>query len=133
MDSQPLFHESFNDALQSAVRALGKHEAIARDLWPTKPNAGRYLSDCLNPDREAKLALEDMTALLRMARERGIHWAFYQLCDELGYAHPEIAARPTEEQRLAERMRRIVDEFTHLADEAAALRAKPPAVTTLKR
>lgn len=117
----PLFHEDFNDALHSAVKGLGKIEAVARDLWPTKPSGGRYLSDCLNPDRDAKLALEDVIALLRMAREKGIHWAMYQLCDEAGYTRPEIAARPTKAQTMAARLQELATEYKNTADELAAM------------
>ena len=87
----PLFHEDFNDALTSLVKALGKMDAVASHLWPTKANGGRYLSDCLNPDRDAKLSLDDVVALLKMGRERGIHWAMHKLCDVAGYQAPAIA------------------------------------------
>jgi hypothetical protein len=122
----PLFHEDFNDALHSAVKALGKIEAVARDLWPAKPNGGRYLSDCLNPDRDAKLALEDVVALLKMAREKGVHWAMHQLCDSVGYERPGIAPAKTPNQERAERMAQLLSEFRHLADEEAAAQNAAP-------
>jgi hypothetical protein len=117
----PLFHEDFNDALSSLVKALGKLDAVAHDLWPTKVHGGRYLSDCLNPDRDAKLSLDDVVALLRMGRAKGIHWAMHKLCDVTGYAPPGIAKTKTPEQRLAEELRRIADDYARVADELAVL------------
>jgi hypothetical protein len=117
----PLFHEDFNDALASLVKALGKMDAVAADLWPNKPNGGRYLSDCLNPDRDAKLSLDDVVALLKMGRNAGIHWAMHKLCEVTGYEPPEIARTKTPEQVIAEQMRQVASEYARLADELAAL------------
>ena len=117
----PLFHEDFNDALTSLVKALGKMDAVASHLWPTKANGGRYLSDCLNPDRDAKLSLDDVVALLKMGRERGIHWAMHKLCDVAGYQAPAIARTKTPEQILAERMAQVAADYARLADELAAI------------
>jgi hypothetical protein len=121
MSSQdPLFHEDFNDALLNLVKALGKMEAVASDLWPNKPNGGRYLSDCLNPDRDAKLSLDDVVALLAMGRARGIHWAMHKLCAVTGYEAPSIARTKTPSQLRAEEMSQLLARFRHLADEEAA-------------
>lgn len=117
----PLFHEDFNDALLNLVKALGKMDAVARELWPTKESGGRYLSDCLNPDRDAKLSLDDVVALLRMGREKGIHWAMHKLCAVTGYEPPTIAKTKTPEQVLAERMKQVAADYARLADELALL------------
>lgn len=119
----PLFHEDFNDALASLVKALGrgKVEPVARDLWPNRSGAGRWLSDCLNPDREAKLSLDDVVGLLRMGREHGIHWAMHKLCAQTGYEPPSISKTKTPEQLLAERMAKVAAEYARLADELASL------------
>lgn len=118
----PLFHDDFNDSLLNLCKALApKLDAVAADLWPTKPNGGRYLSDCLNPDRDAKLSLDDVVALLKMGRARGIHWAMHKLCDVTGYEAPEIARTKTPEQLLAEQMKKLSAEYSRLADELAAL------------
>ena len=124
MSSQgPLFHDDFNDSLLNLVKALGrgKLDPVAKQLWPTKPNSGRWLSDCLNPDREAKLAPEEVVALLVMGREAGIHWAMHKLCEIIGYVPPEIAAPKTPRQILAEQRLANAVEAKRLADEEAAL------------
>jgi hypothetical protein len=121
----PLFHEDFRDALRHAIKALGGYEAVAVDLWPTKAGnrkaAATWLSDCLNPERPAKLDLEDLVKILEMARAAGIHCAMHRLCDEIGYARAEIAPARTPRQELVDRMERCLAEFKRLADEEAAI------------
>ena len=90
MDQQELLHEDWRDALRHLVKALGGMDAVGVDLWPgkTRHAAGAWLSDCLNPDRPAKLDLEDLLHLLKLARDRGVHLGVHFLCDELGYQRP---------------------------------------------
>jgi hypothetical protein len=119
----PLFHDDFNDALANAVKALGngKIEPVARQLWgPAKRSPGQYLSDCLNPEREAKLSIPEIIQLLKWARERGIHWAMHALCEEVGYRAPDVAPVMTERQKRARRRVELAQEMQRLADEEAA-------------
>lgn len=118
-----LFHEDFRDALKHLVKALGGFEAVGLELWPAKSMkaAGNWLRDCLDPERPAKLDLEEVVRLLRMGRERGVHCAMHQLADETGYARPDIAPQQSEAQKIAARMQAITREFAHLADEMAAI------------
>lgn len=85
-----LFHETLNDALSATVAALGGRKAVGVLLFPGKPadEAGRYLADCLNPDRQHSLHPEALIHLLRLSRERGIHLGMHWLCDEIGYSRP---------------------------------------------
>ena len=123
MSPQELFHDDFRDALRHAIKALGGFEAVGADLWPSKlrKQAGAWLSDCLNPERPAKLDLEEVAEILRMSRAAGVHCAMSKLCEDTGYAEPEIAPQLSESQKIAARMRAITSEFSHLADELAAI------------
>lgn len=127
MQTQELFHDDFRDALRHAVKALGGYDAVGIDLWPSKTRkaAGAWLSDCLNPERPAKLDLEEITQILRMAREKHIHCAMYQLCDETLYAHPAITSPKSDLEVKAERLQRIAAEFGRLAAEVAAESRQP--------
>lgn len=118
-----LFHEDFRDALKHLVKALGGFEAVGLELWPAKSMkaAGNWLRDCLDPERPAKLDLEEVVRLLRMGRERGVHCAIHKLADDLGYDRLAIAPVKTQAQQIAERMAHHLREFQRLADEQAAV------------
>lgn len=94
MTQEPLFHEDWRDSLRHVVKALGGFEAVGADLFPnkTRKSAGNWLSDCINPERPAKLDLEDIEALLRLGREQGVNTATFHLCDSIGYTRPQLAA-----------------------------------------
>lgn len=127
MQIQELFHDDFRDALRHAIKALGGYEVVGLDLWPSKSRkaAGSWLNDCLNPERPAKLDLEEVVQILRMARDKAVHCAFYQLCDELLYAHPPIVAPKSPLEEKAERLTRIAADFARLAAEVAAESRQP--------
>ena len=73
-------------------------------MWPEKPadEAGRLLSDCLNPDRAAKLCPEKLVLLLKIARAKGCHLAAHWLCDEVGYSRP-APVEPTDQMAALQR------------------------------
>lgn len=124
MSSQDeLFHEGLRDALRHAIKALGGFEAVGADIWPSKlrKHAGTWLADCLNPERPAKLDLEEFAQILSMARARGVHCAMHQLCDETGYERPGISPMKTQRQLLAEEFSRLAGELARLAEEEAAI------------
>lgn len=90
MEQDKLFHEDWRDALKHVVKALGGYDAVGIELWPSKTRkaAGAWLSDTLNPERPAKLDLEEIQHLLQLAREKEIHVGIFQLVDDLGYTRP---------------------------------------------
>lgn len=96
MDQPALFYESLNEVLAAVVTALGGKKVVASVLWPEKPveEAARYLADCLNSDRPAKLDPEKLLLLLKLARGKGIHLAMTWISEDAGYAPPQ----PTEPQ-----------------------------------
>lgn len=125
MRQEELFHRDFRDALHHAVKLMGGTSGVGPEVWPAKglEGADNWLQDCLSSSRKAKLDLEEIVFLLRMARLEGVHDAFYQLCDEVGYARPQIATPKTREQVVAEQMRAVAADYSRLADELAALSA----------
>lgn len=134
-DSQhELFHEDWRDALRHLVKSLGGVEAAGADLWPTKTRkaAGGDLSDCLNPERNRKLDLEEIEALLRMGRDAGIDCGMHILCDRTSYERPQPATPKSPKTLLLERQAALAAEAAHLqreidridgADELKRLRA----------
>lgn len=111
MDQQELLHEDWRDALRHVVKALGGMEAVGIDLWPgkTRKAAGAWLSDCLNGERAAKLDLEELVHLLRLARDKGLHLGLHFLCDELGYGHPAPVDPQDQEAELARQLDATAD------------------------
>lgn len=117
-----LFYDDFRAALTQAVNALGGCASVGARLWGGKPvkQAEQKLANCLNPNHEWKLDIEEVVSILRWAREAGSHFALHKLCEEAGYEPPDIAPVMTEAQKRARRMRELLNEFTQLADEEAA-------------
>lgn len=98
-----LIHESLNEALTDAVRALGGAKKVGAAMWPSKPvdEAKNRLNDCLNPQRPEKLALSEIMFLLRSAREIGYHGAMQYIAQESGYRVE--AVEPQDEQAALQR------------------------------
>jgi transposase len=114
-----LFHEDWRDALRHVVKALGGCEAVGVDLWPTKTRkaAGNWLSDCLNGDRPAKLHLEEIEAILKMGRERGVHTGMYILADRVGYERPQQAVPKSQQAILIEKYEATLAELRRVQEE----------------
>lgn len=123
MQQEQLFHEDWRSALRHAVLAMGGVASVAVRLWPgkTPKQAEQKLANCLNPDHEWKLDLEEIETIMTWAREQGIHCAMHKLADTTGYTRPDIAPTKTPAQILADEMAATVAKFKHLADEYAAI------------
>lgn len=87
MDQYALIHESLNEALTDAVRALGGSKKVGAALWPAIPmdEAKNRLNACLNITRPEKLSLSEILFILRWAREIGYHGAMHFIGQECGY------------------------------------------------
>lgn len=88
---QELWHDSLEDAIRSAVDALGGPKKVGSILWPGRriADAARLLSHCLDPDRPEKLTLGELQWLGAMAREAGCHTISTYLMRAWGYRDPE--------------------------------------------
>jgi len=86
-------------ALRAIVQHIGGPKIVGPVLWPAKSvdDARKLLLDCLNPDRNEKLDVEQIVMLFRMGREAGFHVAKHWLDTETGYL-PSTPADPQEEQ-----------------------------------
>lgn len=95
----PLFVENIYKALGAIVDHCGGAKTIGAMLWPAKKPeaAGQLLNDCLNPDRNEKLDLEQFLMLLRLAREADFHVPKHWIDTETGYL-PSTPADPLDEQ-----------------------------------
>lgn len=101
--------DDLNEAIREAIRALGGMKAVGsalkgRDYSPT--DAGRWLADCLNPDRRFRLTPEQLAYIRREARKIGCHVLAAYEAREAGYAPPQPIAPPDE---AAELMRNFIE------------------------
>lgn len=106
MKPASLFHDSLNEALREVALVVGSGKlkvpgaALRPDLSPE--DAGKWLSDCLNPDRSQELKPGQVMWLLRQGREHGCHAAANFLMRECGYADP-VPVEPEDEIARAQR------------------------------
>ena len=100
-----------NKALERVVIALGGSKKVAPLMWPDKTigDAARYLCDCLNDERPAKLDFSQVLYILRKAKEAGIHIGMDFIADHVGYSHPT----PIEPEDEAAALQRQFIESTH--------------------
>lgn len=120
-----LFHEDWRDSLRHLVKALGGVEVAGKDLFPNKTvkAAGSWLSDCLNPERPAKLDLEEVEVLLRMGRENGINTGMHFLCDGVGYDRPHPSTPKSPKSLLLEKQVALAKESAQIQREIDRLDA----------
>lgn len=92
--------ESVNDALSSAVTALGGFKKVGPALRPELPidQAAGWLRDCLNAGRREKLAPEQVLLVLRMARAAGYHAAMNFVAFDTGYKASPVDPKSQEEE-----------------------------------
>lgn len=120
MDTQGnLFPEDFCDALRDTAKAYGGVDATGAALFPNKARsaAGRWLSDCLNPERPAKLCPDDLLRLIQLGREINVHTAMYYLADATGYERPRVATPKSPKQQLLEKQAALMQEAARLQED----------------
>lgn len=82
-----LWHDSFADAIGSAIDAAGGMKRVATTLWPgvDATTAAARLRACLNDDQPHKLDSQEIVHIARLARAAGNHSVMHYLGTELGY------------------------------------------------
>lgn len=105
MDQAHLFHDDIHAAAWVVVKATGGPAAVAMEMRPElegqPEKAGRWLADCLNPDRAEKLTGEQWVWLARRGKRHGIHDLMWQFCRDSEYhdASPKDLAVEREKVR----------------------------------
>lgn len=120
MDQAPLLVESLNDAIRYTVSLLGGPKKVGARLWPAKDEeqARKYLDDCLNIERAAKLSPEEVLTIARWARlEKGVHLIAGFFCSECGYA-PPVPIDPEDQKS------ELLRQFNEKADALIAVAAQ---------
>lgn len=101
MDQQPLFCESFEEAIRGAVNTLKGPKAVGVMLWPelSADVAAKRLNHCLDPERPEKLELSQVVLIAKRARLANCHTIFGFLAQELDYEFKPVDPE-TEQARL---------------------------------
>lgn len=117
-EQQDLWHDTLEDAIRSAVDALGGPKRVGAMLWPSKriTDAARLLSHCLETDRAEKLSLGEVELIGRLAHDVGCHTVATYLMRAWGYQDPQ-PVEPRDE--MAELQRQFV---RSVEDQKAILR-----------
>lgn len=90
MDQEPLFIEDWREAVRHTAARVGGAKELGHALWPNKSpdEAARWLADCLNPDRPAKLDPDELLRIIRIGREHGSHILMSHIAESCGYTRP---------------------------------------------
>lgn len=101
----PLFVEDYADAIRATVQALGGCKRVGSELRGADMSvdaAGRWLADCLNPEKREHLHPSQLAYIRRRARQAGVHiLAAFEMRDA-GYAEPQ-PVEPQDERAALQR------------------------------
>lgn len=106
--------ESVNDAVRSAIKAMGGFKKVGPKLRPElagDDQAANWLRDCTNPERREHLTPEQFMLILRLAREARYHAAMDYVAMDCGYKAQPVD--PVSQE--AELQGRFIDAVERLA------------------
>lgn len=97
---------NLNDAILEAVKAIGGVKKVGCLLFPEKDpeSAQRFLSDCLNPERPARLSPDHFRLVMKLAHEIGHHGIMEFLCGDVGYTEAKPVSKKDETQELMKKI-----------------------------
>lgn len=109
------FFECAEDALKSAVQALGGAKVVGPMIWPDKSvdAAARQLLDCLNTSRSEKLDVSQVILVFTKARGAGHHVPFMWFAQEVGYE-----AKPVTKEEEVDRLTFVIENSTKQLEAA---------------
>jgi hypothetical protein len=123
---QSLFYEDLNDVLRAIVQALGGAKKVGAAMRGNDIGieaAGRWVLDCINPDRQARFTPEQLLWLLREARRMNFHAGMHYLNVEAGYAPPQPVDPEDERVKLQRAAVEAIGELRHITDRLEKLGA----------
>jgi hypothetical protein len=124
-----LFYEHYYAALRDDCQAIEPSRAwskvVGKHLFPEivdAEEAGRRLSDKLNPNRRDRLSDEQERFIMRKAREaRGFSAALAFICDDVGFERPKALDPKDEARELIHREEQLMAEFRQLLEKRERL------------
>lgn len=128
MTGQPsLFHEDIWQALRDCVSAMGGTKDVGYRMRPElgPEKAGRWLLDCLNPERNDKLSIEQFLFLLLEARRAGCDIAMHYLARHTGYEAPKALCPQVERDALLLSVQGMASQLQAALARIQALETEP--------
>lgn len=129
MQERQLWFETFIQALDEDIRALGGRKAVALLLRPeleTKPiDAHNWINDCLNPERRQRFSDEQIRAIIRRAREAKSFAAINFWCEDCGFDKPKPLNPADEAGELQRRIETNLGELRGLVQRLERLGQSP--------
>lgn len=120
----PLWHDCIEDAVGTAIRALGGPKKVARMLWPALADSNpetayTRLMHCLNPEKKDKLALAEFLMIAKKARDVGEHCIAQYFGRDVGYEIAPLDAEEVERRARKEKLQWHLAEISRLAQDEA--------------
>jgi len=114
-----LWHDTFLDAIGSAVKAAGGPKKIAGELWPTvdSSSGAARLRGGLSPDHAQKLCPLEVLMIARLAHEAGDHSIMNFLARELGYDIKPLVTEQAKKRAKHARRKALIAELLRLDDD----------------
>jgi hypothetical protein len=81
----PECFDTVEDALKSAVMAMGGFKEVGRRMRPDFTHSGEWLRKCLSDDRRERLEPGQVLWILREAKLQGFHSAMDYISGDAGY------------------------------------------------
>lgn len=118
----PLWHDSIEDAIGTAVQSLGGSKKVAELLWPVlarnKPQtAYTRLRHSLNPEKSEKLDPDEVLTIARAAALVGEHSIMQYMARDLGYEISPLPLDESQKRARRERRMRLLEELKRLEVE----------------
>lgn len=119
----PLFFDTYEEAIRATVAGIGGLKAVGSMLRPElgPEQAGRWLSDALNPRCRDTLHIGQLAVIRREARRLGVHTLAAYEAREAGYSDPQPMVIEDEAARLQREFVEAVKALEGIRGEMARL------------
>ena len=123
LEQTRLWHDSMEDAVGTAVQALGGAKKVAQLLWPAlaesnPQTAYTRLKHCLNAEKSDKLSLSELLLIARKARDAGEHSIAKYFAQNVGYDFVPLDAEEIERRARKEKIQWHLSEVSRLSQES---------------
>lgn len=120
-------YDTILEAIRADVMAAGGMKKVGTALRGEATDAEtarRWLSDCLNEHRAEKLGLDELVAVIRMAKQKGSHVTMLYLADQCGFTRPRPVETADEKARAQRDLMNLLSELPDVVARAESVLGK---------